>query len=208
MAENDLILSAQRVHESIPVRLARRIHDMSNLPYGVMSHPGMQQVYDNYVELFQRFIEFPQINTLHDEDKFTAFLPAALDGSKGVLSILARACRDIKNDMDYAQLHSFIDVMLKARISRRLLAEQHLAVHRQFYADSDYTNVIGIVSVASDPVQVITQTFQQAQKIARTYYGCAPKLEWQNPKPPTSFPYIPVCPHVYYCHQLMVVEPS
>jgi len=197
MTERDLIESAALVHESLPIRIARRIYDMNNLPFGIMINPHMQQVYNYYVDAFNRLIEFPKITSPELERKFTTFLPELLDGSKMVLPTLAKAAKEINVHFGMDKLKGFLDMMLMSRISRRLLAEQHVAIHRQFYSPvpGDQEN-IGLLSIQCDPVQIATNTFQQAQRICRKHYGCAPRLEFHNPKPTTPFPYIPT--HLEY----------
>ena len=43
MESKDLLTSAQRVHRTLPIHIARRISDMNALPYGVLIHPLMNE---------------------------------------------------------------------------------------------------------------------------------------------------------------------
>ena len=43
-----------------------------------------------------------------------------------------------------------LDLMLSSRISRRILAEHHVALHTQFYSAEKNPNIIGILSLACD----------------------------------------------------------
>jgi len=189
MTVHDLIHSARLVHDTMPIRIARRILDMHNLPYGIMMNSNMQIVYDFFQRSFIHLIEFPEIFTPEQETKLTEFLPGLL-GSH-MLPILAKASKEILSVQEAPELSRFLDIALSSRISRRILAEHHVALHTQFYAKEKNINSIGILSLACDPVEIVNRTFLQAQRICRSYYGCSPKLEFLHTKTPSKFPYIP-----------------
>jgi hypothetical protein len=52
MTEQDLVDSAKRVQQQFPVHIAKRIHEMNKLPYGVMINPLMQQVRLDIIHIF------------------------------------------------------------------------------------------------------------------------------------------------------------
>lgn len=101
--ERQLVLSAQFLHQELPVRLAHRVAELENLPYGLSVKPHVVkvgqlylamneahcshgltntvlkihttvQVRDWYVESFRDLRDFPTIKDHHDELNFTKLL--------------------------------------------------------------------------------------------------------------------------------------
>eukprot|EP00042_Codosiga_hollandica_P025942 m.119140 g.119140 ORF g.119140 m.119140 type:complete len:388 (+) comp52042_c0_seq1:129-1292(+) len=191
MTVESLIKSAQRVQNSLPQRVARRINDMNHLPYGVMIHPLMQQVYNYYRSTYVTLVQFPLVTNADLEDRFSELLPSILQEGQTMLPLLAKAAKEISHHMDRDVLRRFLDYHLQSRISRRLLAEQHVAIHNQFKSEpsNDY---IGVISLKCDAEKIARKAFQFAQRICREHYGCAPSIEFSHPKALQPFPYIPL----------------
>ena len=95
-----------------------------------------------------------------------------------------------------------------SRIGRRVLAEQHIAFHEQYYSPDDFAQTdIGSVSLNCDGVELAHSVFNRVRNIAKSSYACAPTLEITT-EGNTNIPYIPVrakppcflvCMYVYVC---------
>lgn len=76
------------------------------------------------------------------------------------------------------------------RIARRVLAEQHLAIHDQYFHPENYDPAdVGTISMHCDPVAVAKKSFAVAEKVCRNTYGCSPKLVFEGP-PAQMFSYV------------------
>ena len=56
-----LMVSAQFLHKELPVRLAHRVAELENLPFGLSSKEQVLTVRDWYVESFAELRKFPDI---------------------------------------------------------------------------------------------------------------------------------------------------
>ncbi|KAJ7908337.1 alpha-ketoacid dehydrogenase kinase [Mycena leptocephala] len=99
MDEDRLIKSANYVRTELPVRIAHRLRDMQKLPFIVVTQEEVARVYELYWTAFEKFRRYPPINTLQDNVAFCEFLSSILH-----------------------------EQMLVSRISRRVLAEHHIAL--------------------------------------------------------------------------------
>lgn len=62
--ERQFLLSAQFLHRELPVRLARRVAELENLPYGLSSKPQVVRVRDWYIASFQEIRHFRPVKTV------------------------------------------------------------------------------------------------------------------------------------------------
>ena len=54
------------VHRELPIRLARRLMDLHQMPYVVVTNPNIMGVYRYYLESFQALKAFPELKTIED----------------------------------------------------------------------------------------------------------------------------------------------
>jgi len=87
--ERQLILSAQFLHNELPVRLAHRVAELENLPYGLSAKPHVLRVRDWYVESFKDLRTFPKVRDANDEVNFTGLLKHIYSRHRNVVPVMA-----------------------------------------------------------------------------------------------------------------------
>lgn len=110
--EKKLIESANLLQYALPVRLARCIVDMQNLPYRCMINTHMLHVHDVYVDAFNELVAVPWINTLDEESAWIDVLKDNMEKTRVVLPVLAKASKEISSAMDREHLKAFLDGFL------------------------------------------------------------------------------------------------
>ncbi|KAJ6515867.1 branched-chain alpha-ketoacid dehydrogenase [Mycena sanguinolenta] len=128
MDEDRLIKSANYVRTELPVRIAHRLRDMQKLPFIVVTQEGVAKVYDLYWTAFEKFRRYPPIVTLQDNVAFCRFLTNILHEHSTVIPTLALGLSLSSPHLSPDDLDSFMRRMLVSRISRRVLAEHHIAL--------------------------------------------------------------------------------
>ncbi|KZW04069.1 alpha-ketoacid dehydrogenase kinase [Exidia glandulosa HHB12029] len=128
MNEDRLIKSANYVRTELPVRIAHRIRNMQSLPYVVVTNDEVAKVYELYWKAFDRFRTYPTITTLAENDAFCQFLHELLDEHLPVIPHLFLGLSLASPYMEPEVLDSFMRRMLVSRISRRVLAQHHIAL--------------------------------------------------------------------------------
>eukprot|EP00919_Chromeraceae_sp_WS-2016_P017987 GHVR01042777.1.p1 GENE.GHVR01042777.1~~GHVR01042777.1.p1 ORF type:complete len:135 (-),score=34.08 GHVR01042777.1:2-406(-) len=76
---NAMITSANWLRQELPVRIAHRLYDFHRQPYVVMRNPHIEEVYNIYVETFEKVTTFPLIDCSEDLKKFSTFLTEQVD---------------------------------------------------------------------------------------------------------------------------------
>lgn len=178
-----ILKSANYVRQELAVRIAHRIRDLQALPFVVMTNKHLEEVYEKYWSAFETFRKVPNIRTMEDNEEFCATLKRLLDDHLTIIPSLTIGIVESSHHLPSDQLDGFMERMLRSRISRRVLAEQHIALSEalddpfHFFNDSAssiessansgdgdhigiiYTN-LKVSSVISKVVGLLTKIFQ------------------------------------------------
>ncbi|KAI3318162.1 alpha-ketoacid dehydrogenase kinase [Xylariaceae sp. AK1471] len=178
LTEDRLISSANYVRSELPTRIAHRIRDMQRLPYVVVTNPHISDVYELYYTAFDTFRRVKEIKTLEDNERFCSIIAGMLRAHLTVIPKLAMGILECSGLMPAAELDHFMNTILRSRISRRVIAEQHLALTETFNADwfspgaklseSEFIGEVFLKCVARD---VVERCGRAVQALARSAYG-------------------------------------
>jgi hypothetical protein len=207
-----LLASANFTLSLLPARLASRIQALRNLPFIVVSNPHVSKIYHNYLHSLSTLIPYQQrrITTLEEENQFGDVLADLVQTHTNTIPVLARGFLECRKYVSPADVTSFLDTHLRARIGTRLIAEQHLALHYASQPIKDDTsaessaqapkssippNYIGVIDTALQPARIIRQCEDFVGEICELKYGVRPSLKIGG-EPDASFAHIPV--HIEY----------
>jgi pyruvate dehydrogenase kinase 2/3/4 len=199
LTESRLISSANYVRTELPVRIAHRIRDMQQLPYVVVTNRHINEVYNMYYDVFDKLRKFKEIKTLEDNDELCQLIAGTLKAHLTVIPKLTIGILECGRLMNPKDMESFMNTMLKSRISRRVIAEQHLSLSETFnspnfspgakLSESDFIGEVFIKCIAKD---VIERCAQGVRALARSTNG--PNIRIPEIKVDghleASFPYI------------------
>lgn len=193
--ERQLVLSAQFLHRELPVRLAHRVAELENLPYGLSAKPHILKVRDWYVESFLDMRKFPSIADAHDELEFTKLLKHVYSRHKNVVPMMAMGVAELRKELastvglnglnELPEIHQFLDGFYLSRIGIRMLIGQHIALH-----EPQKQHYIGLICTKCSPVKVAEDAIHDARSICLREYGSAPEVIIYG-EPSFTFPYIP-----------------
>jgi pyruvate dehydrogenase kinase 2/3/4 len=172
---------------------------MQQLPYVVVTNKNINEVYDLYYDAFDAFRKVKEIKTLDDNDRFCKTVNKMLQAHLSVIPKLGRGILECGGLEDPKQLDKFMNTILRSRISRRVIAEQHLALTETFHAawfspgsklsDTEFIGEVFLKCVAKDVVERCGKTIHD---IARHAYGpdvALPLIKIEGHQEAT-FPYI------------------
>eukprot|EP00899_Mesostigma_viride_P012908 jgi/Mesvir1/21618/Mv04041-RA.1 len=187
-----LVQSGQFLHRELPVRLAHRVTDLENLPYGLSSKLPVQRVRDWYVESFRDLRNFPPIKDSADERAFTRLIQVIKDRHRDVVPTLAIGVAQLKAELSRKSIthlpdvHHFLDKFYMSRIGIRMLIGQHVALHNK----DPPPEFIGLISTRTRPVTVAKDAIDDARARCMATYGEAPEVHIYG-DPDFGFPYVP-----------------
>lgn len=213
------------VHRELPIRLARRLMDLHQLPYVVVTNPHIMSVYSYYLSSFRTLNSFPELKTVQDSDKFTKVMLRLVDESVPLLGVMARGIRECMRKPiigETLQLQGFLQTILHTRIARRCGARARIrcASGRCARARADSTlsfspprpasviaeqyvalqqprdGFIGVFERELNVGRMIEKASTDCEAICETTYGRAPAFELRGDTDATLC-YIPA--HLEYC---------
>ncbi|KAJ8655167.1 hypothetical protein O0I10_009202 [Lichtheimia ornata] len=177
MTPERLITAANWVRSELLTRLAHRIRDFQQLPFLVGTNPHIEYVYRLYWGAFEKIRQQPVIQDLEDNTHFCQVLRDLLEDGKLVVPRLARGVSECSAACyNHQDLDRFVNRMLRSRISRRTLAEQHIALtdaneHGWVNEDDGY---IGIIYVRCSASKVVQRASSLVRNHAHQIYGRQP----------------------------------
>jgi len=190
--ERQLMISAQFLHKELPVRLAHRVVELENLPYGLSYMGQIRQVRDWYVDSFMELRKFPEIKSMEDESAFTELLRNIYTRHSNVVPVVAAGVASLKEEMkvdaelvEYPEIHEFLDGFYMSRIGIRILIGQHIALHEE-----THEGYVGLICKHVSPMQVAQHAIGDARDICIRQYGSAPDVDIYGVLDFT-FPYVP-----------------
>lgn len=135
-----LLASANFVRTEIPIRLSLKIQELQNLPYYITNNYHINQVYQTYYHCFNAFRKVKKVETLEENQKFCEFVTNILDDHLIVLPHLMMGALEVSimQSMSPNELNEFMSSMLRSRISRRVIMNQHISMSKTF-AESQYS---------------------------------------------------------------------
>ncbi|KAG2171662.1 hypothetical protein INT43_008042, partial [Umbelopsis isabellina] len=145
MTDDRLIKSANYVRKEITIRLAHRIRDFQKLPFIVGTNPHIELIYRMYWQAFEKIRQYPPVKTLDDNEKFCDMLKSLLSDGLFVIPELALGAMECSGFIAANTFDRFMNTMLRSRISRRVIVEQHMAITANHNAVWDEEGYIGII---------------------------------------------------------------
>lgn len=170
-----LVESAQLLQKELPIRMAHRVKDMQRLPFIVGCNPYVKQVYELYVDSFKQLIAIPPVQTLKDEEQFSAILRRLVDEHTDVIPKLSKGMLECKKHISAETTKIFLDEKIRARIGIRVLAEQHLALHTDI-RENPRPGYVGIFHQSLRPADIVRSIGSNAQALCEVNYGTRPQL--------------------------------
>eukprot|EP00906_Rhabdomonas_costata_P009091 RCo012893 len=169
----DVLKNAQWLQRELPIRMAKTVRNFQNLPYIVGENPHINKVYTTFLDALQSLGSFPPITTLEHEKRFTQLLRKHFEEAQSTIELLGWGIKEVRElplsvGIDYEYLDSFINDFLAERLSRRILAEQHIALHEP----RKHWN--GIFHSKCKPHRIVKQTLEEARELCEEQYGLAP----------------------------------
>lgn len=203
LTKQKILASANFVRIELPIRLAMRIRDLQTLPFGVVNNFHLAQIYESYYHSFNAFRKIPQVTTLSENDEFCRKISTLLDQHVFNLSHLMMGALElcILNTLRQEELDMFMSSMLRSRISRRVIVEEHLSLteiykkHPYQSKPPDYIGEIFQRCEAREHFNIVADTVKKSMLEHFPNEKNLPDLNIEGDVK-TSFPFM--VPHLHY----------
>jgi signal transduction histidine kinase len=152
---------------------ARRLLDLQLLPFIVVTNPHIKKVYEAYWHAFNTLRLAPVPTDGASNDRFSALLRRLVDEHSPMLDALAAGLREVRRKPlvgAHLRMDAFLEAMLRSRISRRVLAEQHINLthHRPGY--------IGVINLDLSLADSVDFAAGRCRQVCLEHFGAAPEF--------------------------------
>lgn len=171
---------------------------MQRLPYVVVTNPHLSLVYELYYKSFETYRRVPTIRTPEDNDQFCKVISESLREHLAVIPNLVMGVLQCRDLVPHDTMDAFVQAMLRARISRRVIAEQHLALTETYNSPwhvaqpSSENDFVGEVLLRCNAKEVVERCGKISQDICRAQgvdENLVPEIKIQGHTNAT-FPYV------------------
>lgn len=196
MSIEKLLKSANYLRQELPVRLSHRIRDFQSLPFIVGTNPHLERIYGLYWAAFEQLRKVPFINSLDENLEYCLLIKKLLMDHGVVIPLLAMGLAESSRYMSTRSVDRFMNEMLRSRISRRVLAEQHIRLSEQLALDGTVEEGwIGMVNTQISGSETVRKCATVVQDMFRAMYPQVPAIQVDGDLE-VCFTYIPE--HVEY----------
>ncbi|PSC73841.1 pyruvate dehydrogenase kinase [Micractinium conductrix] len=185
--QSRVLESSRFVQAELPKRLARRLMDLQLLPYIVVSNPNIKKVYNAYYHGFATLKSLAPVTSMQQNEVFVGLLRRLVDEHSPMLDALAQGMREVRSKPvvgEQLQLDAFLENMLRSRISRRVMAEQHINLTNQ------RPGYIGIICTQLHLADAVDFAASRCKQAFVEHYGVAPEV-FVSGDTSLTIPYIP-----------------
>ena len=175
---------------------------MQSLPYVVITNCHLSHVYELYYKAFETFHRISEIRTVEDNDRYCEVLKDMLKEHLTVIPRLQMGILEIQGLMEPDETDKLMATLLRSRISRRVIAQQHLALTDTFRSPWHFPNaknaiegpddLVGEVLLRCNAKEIVEKCANTITALMRTTYGHArlPEVKLLGHLD-VSFPFIP-----------------
>ncbi|ODV64350.1 protein kinase PKP2 [Ascoidea rubescens DSM 1968] len=137
--KDKILASANFVREEIPIRIAYKIKELQLKPFSVINNYHLVQVYESYYGIFEQFRKIKTILNLEENEHFCSILQNLLRLNLLNLPHIMMGALEcsISQNLSQRDLDDFMSSMLRSRISRRIIAEEHLSLTDKYNFSKD-----------------------------------------------------------------------
>lgn len=173
LTKEKLLSSANYVRTELPTRLAHRIRDMQKLPFVVVQNPHISLVYEMYYRAFETLKQVPEVKSVEDNDVLCDTVKRLLREHLVIIPNLAMGIIETSDSVQSDEMDQFMNRLLRARISRRVIAEQHISLSETYnspfhYPEATHPDNVGEISLRCSAHDIIKRCAKFTTELAKT----------------------------------------
>ncbi|OWZ11888.1 Pyruvate dehydrogenase [Phytophthora megakarya] len=152
-----IVTSAQLLHREVPIRIARRIVDLENLPDELPQAKPIESLREQLLSSFDRLMSCPLPSNLSSENDFMNLHRRIRTEHATMHGNIAEAVQAL--EYEPLGLSESLDNFYNSRIGIRMLVDQHVA------AQTPAIGFTGIVNDECSPVKIAQDIVQKVQPL-------------------------------------------
>ena len=158
------------IYNELPIRLAKRVLDLNNLPFGLAKSHSINVVRELYLNSFEELNNIPEPKTDDDIIKFKNVIENIYVEHSTILSTMSMGLNDLHNankiyEIEEPHMQLFLNNFHTNRCEMRLFLEQYIAFFEKARGDNFY----GIINLETNIEEIIHNSISDIQFLCDTH---------------------------------------
>lgn len=154
-----IVQSAQILHREVPIRIARRIVYLEQMPCGLSETSEIQQLKDLMIDCFTKLNDYPQPTDLASEKSFREFHHAVRVQHSTMFPLVYEALQKLGLKDEPKELTEAMDRFYSSRIANRILIDHHDSLHNPL---PGYSGIINTRCSPREEVELVVRHLREA----------------------------------------------
>ena len=163
---NIIPLMTHHIYNEIPIRLAKRVTDLNNLPFGLSQNHSINKIREWYLISFEELTQVKCPRTESDILEFKNVIENIYNRHSTTLSTISKGLYELQqenkiSDIEAPQIQTFLNKFHKNRTEIRILLEHYMS----FFEKSKGPNYYGIINLESNTENILHNAINNIQLI-------------------------------------------
>ena len=159
-------ITTKHIYNEIPIRLAKRITDLNNLPFGLSKNHSINKVREWYLISIEELINTNEPKTSEDIIEFKNKIDKIYKRHSTTLSVISKGLYELKmenkiSDIEEPNIQLFLNKFHKNRTEIRILLEHYLS----FFSEPKGLKWHGIINLETNLEEIINESINNVQII-------------------------------------------
>ena len=163
--KNIIPIMTTHIYQEMPIRLANRVTDLNNLPFGLSKNHSINNIREWYLDSFDELISINEPQTPIQVDEFRSSVETIYNRHSATLTTMSKGLYELQSEnkispLDAPYIQSFLNRFHKNRTEIRIILEQYLSLFKP-----PLQNHCGIIHLESNLETILQQAIDNIQNI-------------------------------------------
>jgi pyruvate dehydrogenase kinase 2/3/4 len=164
--EDRIKITTNHIYNELPIRLANRVTDLNNLPFGLSQNHSINKVREWYIISCMELFELKQPKTYTDILNYKNTIEKIYQRHSNTLITISKGLHELKYDkkitcIEEPTMQKFLNRFYTNRTEIRIILEQYMSL----FNNNNNKNIFGIVNLKSSPYDIIYNVINSIQYI-------------------------------------------
>lgn len=166
---NIIPIMTKHIYNEIPIRLAKRVTDLNNLPFGLSKNHSINKIREWYIISFEELTQVKKPSTKSEIIDFKNVIENIYNRHSTTLITISKGLYELQSenkisDIEAPQIQAFLNKFHKNRTEIRILLEHYLS----FFEKTKDPNYYGIINLGSNIQTILHNVINNIQFICDT----------------------------------------
>lgn len=162
--DNRINYLTKYIYKETPIRLANRVTDLNNLPFGLSKNHSINTIRTWYLTSFLELTEINEPQTENEIIKFKSIINNIYNRHSNTLVTVSKGISELKkenkiSDIEAPMIQTFLNRFYKNRTEIRILLEQYLSL----FENNNDKKYFGIINLETDLLKIMSTVINDLQ---------------------------------------------